>query len=961
MIMKINSLLSNSAVVIISFLFLSDYSHSQENYSFWTQESFGKYDSATELVDRRTEFSKHFYNKDGKISAVIGAGPLNYHENGSWKTIYHALEKTNNGFENTTNSHKTYYPKQSAGAIKTVMKDGSVLTDMLNMRMYYLGKNGESQAHTITTRTGTADYNVLTFPGVYGPHIDLKLTHNTTFRKMDYILRNASALSTMPTDAEYLVFEEKVLLPVGWKAVMKDKRIELTNQSGVLTAYFDQPLFYDTPVHSHGQGDHSESAHELIGDYRISQQNNLLTIQTLVPANWLKQDLNFPVYIDPTINLYPNNTTRWTGHHSTTSGTNCYTPGCANYTSSNITESSEGDFWIGRNNTYSVQSGWTKFNITDIPDDACINTAEFRYYVADNSSASSGCVVSTYFRHMAADPSTNDFTVAANNLARLDDIRDGNIFGDYNTAVLVSGTGWRTVNLTANMADLQSQLIPNWFAVGMHTYGGANNHLTCRNRIRGYADANKPILIVTYDPPYETENLTICPEDLPYTWNGQVITSPGNNAATAVVQNSNGCNVTITLNLSTHPGTQPLTDDIAICDSDLPYSWNGQTITAGGTAIATHTTQNANGCDIVTTLNLTVNPTTTLTDDIIICDTDLPYSWNGQTITAGGIAVATHTAPNSNGCDVITSLNLTVNPTSHLTDNQTICQAALPYSWNGQTITAGGTAVATHTTQNANGCDVITTLNLTVNVPDPVHFTTTAEVCLPAAVELIPTNNHSGTCVWTIDGIPVNGDCAGASTVISQAGCYDADLTVTDLNGCVASHTVNDVFCLDDLPVASFDLTNQSNESAATNNTSSHADSYSWTLPNGSTSTEFEPTVLFGNVSGIYSVTLHAYAANGCSDSTTVTVEIIYEIKIPNVITVNGDGVNDFFLLHEMQPNTQLLILNRWGNLVYSSDNYDNSWNGRDLSGNYVSEGVYSYLVTIPDGTKYHGFVHVVH
>lgn len=197
--------------------------------------------------------------------------------------------------------------------------------------------------------------------------------------------------------------------------------------------------------------------------------------------------------------------------------------------------------------------------------------------------------------------------------------------------------------------------------------------------------------------------------------------------------------------------------------------------------------------------------------------------------------------------------------------------------------------------------------------------------------------------------------------MISQAGCYDADLTVTDLNGCVASHTVNDVFCLDDLPVASFDLTNQSNESAATNNTSSHADSYSWTLPNGSTSTEFEPTVLFGNVSGIYSVTLHAYAANGCSDSTTVTVEIIYEIKIPNVITVNGDGVNDFFLLHEMQPNTQLLILNRWGNLVYSSDNYDNSWNGRDLSGNYVSEGVYSYLVTIPDGTKYHGFVHVVH
>lgn len=954
---------SNSSffLVFFSFLLVFSSSYSQENELFWAKESFGQYDSATELVNKRTEFSKHFQNKDGAISALIGAGPLNYYENGSWKTIYHGLVKTTNGFQNTTNNHKTYYPGQATGSIKTVMKDGAVLTDMVGMRMYYSGKNGESRSTVIATSSGTINYNVLTFPGVYNSDIDLVLTHNTTFRKMDYVLRSKSALNAMPADAEYLVFEEKVVLPKGWKAVLNGKRIELTDQIGMLAAYFDQPLFHDSPVHSHGQKSHDEPTHELIGDYHISQQDNVLIIKTLVPANWLKQDLNFPVYIDPTINLYPNNTTRWTGHHSTTSSTNCYSPGCANYTSSSIIESSEGDFWIGRNNTYSVQSGWTKFNITDIPDDACINTAEFRYYVADNSSASSGCVVSTYFRHMAADPSTNDFSVAANNLARLDDIRDGNIFGDYNTAVLVSGTGWRTVNLTANMADLQSQLIPNWFAVGMHTYGGANAHNTCRNRIRGYADANKPILIVTYDPPYETENITICPEDLPYTWNGQVINSSGNNVATAVVQNANGCDVTITLNLATHPATQPLTDDITICDSDLPYSWNGQTITTGGTAVATHTTQNSNGCDVTTTLNLTVNPTTSPTDDIAICDTDLPYTWNGQTITAGGVAIATHTAQNSNGCDIITSLNLTIHPTTYLTDDQTICQADLPYSWNGQTITTGGTAVATHTTQNANGCDVITTLNLIVNVPDPVHFTTTAETCLPAAVELIPTGQHNGTCVWTINGAPINGDCSGATTLMNQAGCYTAGLTVTDANGCISSLTINDAVCLDNLPVANFELVNQTNESATTSNTSSHADFYSWTLPNGDVSTAFEPTVLFGNTSGFYTVTLHAYAANGCYDSTTITVEIIYEIKIPNVITVNGDGVNDFFMLHEMQPNTQLLILNRWGNLIYSSDNYDNSWNGRDVNGNYVTEGVYSYVVTIPNGTKYHGFVHVVH
>src|SRR5690606_25506245 len=143
-------------------------------------------------------------------------------------------------------------------------------------------------------------------------------------------------------------------------------------------------------------------------------------------------------------------------------------------------------------------------------------------------------------------------------------------------------------------------------------------------------------------------------------------------------------------------------------------TWNGQIITAGGNGVATHTTQNANGCDVITTLNLTVNPTETQTDDSGTCETELPYTWNGQTISAGGNGVATHTTQNANGCDVITTLNLTVNPTETQTDDIEICETELPYTWNGQTISAGGNGVATHTTQNANGCDVITTLNLTV-------------------------------------------------------------------------------------------------------------------------------------------------------------------------------------------------------------------------------------------------------
>ncbi len=949
--------------VLICLSFSNQVTIAQDEIHLWEKEPYGNMEPSSEIIDLRSEYAKHFRNETGKITALISAGPVNYLEDGRWKTIYHTIIPHTNGFENTANSHKTYYPKYANGSITTVLKDGSVIKDMREMRMYYLAEGKELQAAAISGVEGKADFNELHYANAYGNGIDLRLTQHTTFRKMDYIIQNKAALGSLPKEAEYLVFEEKAELPAGWKASIVENQINIYNQQGVLVAVFGKPLFYDSPEHGQDEsGNHiHKHSNELVGNYEIEQHQRLLTIRTLVPVNWLRKDLAFPVFIDPTINLYPDNTARWTGHHRTDGGTNCHSPGCAAYTSTNINESVQNDFWAGRYDATMVYNGWVKFNITDIPDDACINSAEFRYYVSNNSSASPGCVISTYFRHLADDPSVNDFSVAANNQARLADIRNGNIYGDFNTAVLVAGTGWRTVNLTANMADLQSQLVPNWFAVGLHTYGGASNHLTCRNQILGYGSSNRPMLVVNYDPPVGTEDITICPEDLPYTWHGQTINAGGNGVATAIVQSTTGCDVEVTLNLTVHPATTPLTEDITICDSDLPYTWHGQTINAGGTGIATHTTQNSNGCDVLTTLNLTVNPTTHLTDDITICDSELPFSWNGQTITTGGNGAATHTTQGTNGCDIITTLNLTVNATQHLTDDVSICEADLPYTWNGQTINAGGNNVATHVTQGQNGCDIITTLNLNVYPPISASFTAQAEVCLPSSVTVTSSSvSQGGSCAWEINGVPVTGDCSGVSTTVTQSGCYDINLTVTDVNGCIFSTSQNDAFCIEESPVASFELQNQTNENAQTNNLSSNAGSYTWILPNGTTTSDFEPTVLFPNEAGTYSITLYAYNSDGCYDSTTVTVEIIYDIVIPNVITVNNDGVNDFFVLQEMLPNTQLLILNRWGNVVYSSANYDNSWNGRDMNGNYVTEGVYTYLVTVPDGTKHHGFVHVV-
>ena len=65
-------------------------------------------------------------------------------------------------------------------------------------------------------------------------------------------------------------------------------------------------------------------------------------------------------------------------------------------------------------------------------------------------------------------------------------------------------------------------------------------------------------------------------------------------------------------------------------------------------------------------------------------------------------------------------------------------------------------------------------------------------------------------------------------------------------------------------------------------------------------------------------------------------------------MTVNNDGVNDNLIIDgvEFWPNTKLTIYDRWGKLVYESDNYQNDWNGNVKdSDRKVPAGTYYYFV----------------
>lgn len=117
---------------------------------------------------------------------------------------------------------------------------------------------------------------------------------------------------------------------------------------------------------------------------------------------------------------------------------------------------------------------------------------------------------------------------------------------------------------------------------------------------------------------------------------------------------------------------------------------------------------------------------------------------------------------------------------------------------------------------------------------------------------------------------------------------------------------------------------------------------------------------LKGLKSGIY--TIQVTNEYGCKDFfiDSTEVEILpCEFFIPEAFSPNGDGANDFFFvigLHRF-PGSHIIIVNRWGNKVFESNDYQNDWNGTsdyglNLGGNDLPVGVYYYILDIHNGYK---------
>jgi PKD repeat protein len=244
-----------------------------------------------------------------------------------------------------------------------------------------------------------------------------------------------------------------------------------------------------------------------------------------------------------------------------------------------------------------------------------------------------------------------------------------------------------------------------------------------------------------------------------YTWANGITYISSNNIANFTTTSVNGCDSVVTLDLTINYSNTAIDTQYA-CNS---YTWIDGVTYLNSNNSATHTVVggNTNGCDSVITLDLTINYSNQVYLDTTVCDSHL---WNSILYTVSEISSQTLT--NSAGCDSVVTLDLTVN---YEDSSYTIDSTCSSYLWNGTTYNSTG--IYTYNTNTVLGCDSILTLDLTVL---PIQTSMQNIVMCDGDSLIVGTNTYYDNGIYT-------------DTFSSVSGCDSILVTQVVLNDPLAS------------------------------------------------------------------------------------------------------------------------------------------------------------------------------
>jgi gliding motility-associated-like protein len=395
-----------------------------------------------------------------------------------------------------------------------------------------------------------------------------------------------------------------------------------------------------------------------------------------------------------------------------------------------------------------------------------------------------------------------------------------------------------------------------------------------------------------------------------------------------------------------------------------------------------------NNCSSTTTMEVVINSSVTPTfapiNPICINGTapNLPTSsTNGISGTWSPSTISTTTAgnfnfifsPSTGQCASVTSQNITItNPiTPNLSAIGPFCINSTPTNLPNQSV------------EGVTGTWNPAIINTTTLGTSNYIFTPSSGFCATTfeAIIFIGDNSvNAGIDQTVCEGDTVTLSAQGTAPflwnngvddnvpfVVNQTAIYTVSSTQ---NGCTATDNINvNVIQNPNVDFTFTPVTGNAPLSVVFSNQTINGTSYTWDFGNGSTQNinsalDVSQIYLDG---GVYSITLYA-SNNGCVDSITYNLIVLpdpnLDFNVPNVFSPNNDLSNDVYSLNfENAKALNAIIVNRWGNLIYTFTSPLQTWDGTS-NGIECPEGVYfvKYEVTAINNEIFKGqqFIHLI-
>lgn len=263
-----------------------------------------------------------------------------------------------------------------------------------------------------------------------------------------------------------------------------------------------------------------------------------------------------------------------------------------------------------------------------------------------------------------------------------------------------------------------------------------------------------------------------------------------------------------------------------------------------------------------------------------------------------------------------------------------------------------GTNVITVTVINSlTGCDSTISRNIFVDsLAAPVISAPALTSCGPMVVNFSGNAmNTSYHYAWDF-GNGLSGYAPNPVISYDVPGTYTVTLIATNNTGC--ADTATGTVEIYPVPVSNFNLSYGTGpylievSELTIQNQSYGATTYSWDFGNGFISDQFEPVYQYEQP-GNYTITLLVTNQWGCTDYSQREMEVKLPegLYIPNAFTPDNDDINDNFSAGlDNITELNIMIFNRWGELIYKSNSPAFKWDGT-FKNNPVQQGAYVWVV----------------